>query len=174
MPRSPRCRLLTGSKRRPHLTDVTDGLSNTISLAESAGRPFVYRKAGGLINADQIQNRVNGGGWARAANDFAIEGSNNDGTFQNNTSASVSNPPYGSFAVNCTNGQDVGSAGLGAGSWPLPYYNTEGTGEVFSFHPAGANAAFGDGSVHFIRAEIAMNVFAAIVTRSQQEPATNY
>ena len=118
-------------KLSPKLSDVTDGLSNTIALAESAGRPFVYRKAGGQINSDQKVNRVNGGGWARAANDFAIEGSNPDGTF-NPAALTATNPPYGTCAINCTNGQDIGVVNNGATPWP--YYNTEGTGEIFSFH----------------------------------------
>ena len=158
-------------KTSPRLSDVSDGLSNTIALAESAGRPFVYRKSGGLINADQLVNRVNGGGWARAANDFAIEGSNNDGNF-NPTTLSAANPPYGPCAVNCTNGQDIGT--VNGGKTPWPYYNTEGTGEVFSFHTAGANCLFGDGSVHFISESVPMAVFAALVTRSQGEPTPNY
>ena len=56
---------------------VTDGLSNTIMLAESAGRPQVYRhgKAFGSPPAE----RVNGGGWARPASDFDVKGSTPDG-----------------------------------------------------------------------------------------------
>ena len=156
-------------KTSPRLADASDGLSNTIALAESAGRPLVYRKSG-LFNSDQIVNRVNGGGWARAANDFAIEGSNPDGTFPNGLSAA--NPPYGPCAINCTNGQDIGV--VNGGKTPWPYYNTEGTGEVFSFHTGGANALYGDGSVHFVNETIPMSVFAALVTRAQGEPVSSY
>ncbi len=158
-------------KLSPKLSDVTDGLSNTIALAESAGRPFVYRKAGGQINSDQKVNRVNGGGWARAANDFAIEGSNPDGTF-NPAALSATNPPYGTCAINCTNGQDIGVVNNGATPWP--YYNTEGTGEIFSFHTSGANALFGDGSVHFLNETIPMSTLGALVTRGQGEVTPSY
>jgi len=158
-------------KTSPRLADVSDGLSNTIALAESAGRPFVFRKSGGMINADQTVNRVNGGGWARAANDFAIEGSNNDGTF-NPSTLSAATPPSGPCAINCTNGQDIGV--VNGGKTPWPYYNTEGTGEIFSFHTAGANALFGDGSVHFLSESVTIAVVAALVTRSQGEPTPNY
>jgi prepilin-type N-terminal cleavage/methylation domain-containing protein/prepilin-type processing-associated H-X9-DG protein len=156
-------------KTSPRLADVSDGLSNTIALAESAGRPFVFRKAGGQISTDQTIARVNGGGWARAANDFAIEGSNIDGTFPTTSTAA---PPWGACAINCTNGQDV--VALNGGATNYPYYTTEGTGEVFSFHPGGANALFGDGSVHYLNSTITMPTFAALVTRSQSEPTPNY
>lgn len=41
--------------------------------------------------------------------------------------------------------------------------------EVYSFHPAGANAVFADGSVHFLKAGINIRVFAALVTRAGAE-----
>src|SRR5262245_10033766 len=61
----------------PRLAEVTDGLSNTIFYAESAGRPYVYRKNkkhGKLPN-----QRVNAGGWSRPASDFSVDGSSLDG-----------------------------------------------------------------------------------------------
>jgi prepilin-type N-terminal cleavage/methylation domain-containing protein/prepilin-type processing-associated H-X9-DG protein len=48
----------------------------------------------------------------------------------------------GTCAVNCTNNR-----------------------EVYSFHPDGANVAFADGSVHFLKATINIRVFARLVTR---------
>ncbi len=41
--------------------------------------------------------------------------------------------------------------------------------EVYSFHPGGANAVFADGSVHFLKASISMQVFASLVTRAGGE-----
>ena len=41
--------------------------------------------------------------------------------------------------------------------------------EVYSFHPGGANAVFGDGSVHFLKASIDIRVFARLVTRAGGE-----
>jgi prepilin-type N-terminal cleavage/methylation domain-containing protein/prepilin-type processing-associated H-X9-DG protein len=156
-------------KTSPRLADATDGLSNTVALAESAGRPWVYRKAGGQVSSDPTVARVNGGGWARAANDFAIEGSNVNGTFP---ATSTTSPPWGTCAINCTNGQDVMPINNGVTNYP--YYVTEGTGEVFSFHTGGANVSFGDGSVHFLSEQINMQVFATLVTRSQGEPTPSY
>ena len=41
--------------------------------------------------------------------------------------------------------------------------------EVYSFHPAGANAVFADGSVHFLKADIDIRIFARLVTRAGGE-----
>jgi prepilin-type N-terminal cleavage/methylation domain-containing protein/prepilin-type processing-associated H-X9-DG protein len=44
--------------------------------------------------------------------------------------------------------------------------------EVYSFHPGGANAVFADGSVHFLKADMDIRIFAALVTRAGGEVAT--
>lgn len=138
----------------PRLADVTDGLSNTILYAESAGRPYLYRR--GYQKYGNLPNRrVNGGGWARPASDFSVDGSSYDG-------ATLPGP----CAVNCTNGEDFGST-----AFPHPYYGTEGTGETYAFHPGGANVALGDGSVRFISANVGIREFARLVTRAGGEVA---
>ena len=133
---------------------MTDGTSNTILLAESAGRPTVYRLGRAIGSPLDPSNpqRVNGGGWARAASDFDLKGSSPDG-------ASFPGP----CAVNCTNGKDVGN------TYPDPVYGSNGTGETYSFHAGGANLLFGDGSVHFVSAGINIVVYAALVTRAGGE-----
>jgi prepilin-type N-terminal cleavage/methylation domain-containing protein/prepilin-type processing-associated H-X9-DG protein len=139
----------------PRFADVTDGLSNTILYAESAGRPTVYRK--GFKKFGNLPNdRLNAGGWSRPASDFSLDGSSYDGaTFP------------GPCPMNCTNGEAVGS------SFPHPYYGTEGTAEAFSFHPAGINVAMGDGSVRFIADNLNIREFARLVTRASGE-ITNF
>ena len=54
-------------------------------------------------------------------------------------------------------------ANKAAGNLPM---NATNDGEAFSFHPAGCNATFMDGSTHFIPSTIDLNVFAAMVTRA--------
>jgi prepilin-type N-terminal cleavage/methylation domain-containing protein/prepilin-type processing-associated H-X9-DG protein len=44
--------------------------------------------------------------------------------------------------------------------------------EVYSFHTGGANAAFADGSVHFLKAGIDIRIFARLVTRAGGEVVT--
>jgi prepilin-type processing-associated H-X9-DG protein len=131
---------------------VTDGTSHTIMLAESAGRPYVYRN--GVKIGDLPTNRVNGGGWSRPASEIGLDGSSQDGTTF-----------PGPCAINCTNGEDIGSA-----TFPYPFYGSNGTSEVYAFHPGGANILFGDGSVHFLNDAISIKVFASLVTRKNNEP----
>ena len=52
----------------------------------------------------------------------------------------------GSCALNCTNER-----------------------QVYSFHAAGANAVFADGSVHFLKADINIRILATLVTRAGGE-----
>ncbi len=136
----------------PRMADVTDGLSNTILYAESAGRPAVWRRGPKKFGTSVVANHVNAGGWCRPASDFSVDGSSYDG-------ATMPGP----CAINCTNGEDVGT------TFPHPYYQTEGTAEAFAFHPAGANFALGDGSVRFIASNINIRDFARLVTRAGAE-----
>jgi prepilin-type N-terminal cleavage/methylation domain-containing protein/prepilin-type processing-associated H-X9-DG protein len=137
------------NEARPRLADITDGTSNTIMVAESAGRPNLWR-AGRLVGVPPAI-RVNGGGWSRAATAFSIEGSSADGTTF-----------PGPCAINCTNGED-------ATTYPDPYYGRDGSGAIYAFHTGGANAVFGDGSVHFLHQSISIRTLAALVTRGGGE-----
>ncbi len=47
--------------------------------------------------------------------------------------------------------------------------NCTNDGEVYSFHPGGANAAFADGSVHFLKAGMDIRVLARLITRAGGE-----
>ncbi len=143
------------------LKHVTDGTSHTIMLAESAGRPYVYR--GGAKIGTLQTNRVNGGGWCRPASEIVLLGSSADGTTF-----------PGPCAVNCTNGEDYLKGGTDdMGIVPLQFYGTNGTSETYAFHPGGANILFGDGSVHFIREDIEIRVYARLATRQGGEVVSN-
>ena len=128
--------------------DVTDGLSNTIAVFESGGRPLVYRR-GSLLGGDPATHSVNGGGWCRAATDILFAGSN----------ATGSQIPGAFF--NRTNGEDLGSH-----SYPDAVYGTEGTSQPFAFHKGGGNVLLGDGAVKFIDEGVDIGVLAAMVTRN--------
>ena len=144
----------------PKISDVTDGLSNTIAIAESAGRPFQYI-AGKLASSGTATQfptkRINGGGWCRPASDFAFDGSSKDGlTFGTGSTVTV--------AVNGTNGESVET-----GTYKGATYGTEGTGEPYAFHPGGIQVVFGDGAVKSISKDVTIRVFASLVTRSGAE-----
>jgi prepilin-type N-terminal cleavage/methylation domain-containing protein/prepilin-type processing-associated H-X9-DG protein len=112
------------------IRDIADGTSNTILLAEDAGRPQLWRAGSQILD----QPDVVGGPWEAFYSGFVVRGSNPDG----------SSP--GPCSINCTNNR-----------------------EVYSFHPGGANAAYADGSVHFLRADIDIRILAALVTQAGGE-----
>jgi len=138
--------------KKTRLADATDGLSNTIVFVESAGRPFVYRRGGKQVGA-LPDHRVNAGGWSRPASDVTLNGSTADGS---------SFP--GRSVVNAANGEDVFGRGF-----PDPYYVTEGTGAIFSFHSGGVNVLLGDGSVRLVKESVSLPVFVALATRAGGE-----
>ena len=131
------------------LTDVTDGLSNTIHLTESAGKPdhFVAGKLVGI--APSV--KVNGGGWCRPGSDVPLL----YGLSSNGVST-------GSKGINVTNGFAVAG-------YPDPQFGVDGTGQIYGFHSGGVNALLGDGSVRFIRESIDIRTLAALVTRNGGE-----
>ncbi len=172
------------------LSDVRDGTSTTIMYAESAGRPTIYRK-GKVYGSGDNSNRVNGGGWARPASDFFIDGAmitnlgNGYAAFPGS-----GNSTAGVGVINIANGEDIGPStfmasgysstnpatlnpSTGSTSTVVPDATTMngflGTGEVYSFHTGGANIAFGDGAIRFMSQEIDIVDFARLVTRESGE-----
>lgn len=145
------------------LSQCTDGLSNTLMIVESAGKPNLWQ-AGHLIGL-LSEHRVNGGGWARPASDFELKGSTSDGQ------SVLSNQ----CMINCTNGGDVGGLTFDPSGDPQigygPPFGTIGTGEAYSFHTGGMNASFGDGSVRFLRSTITAQAFIALITRAYGDNA---
>lgn len=142
------------------LSDITDGVSNTIAIFESGGRPFVYRR-GSQVSDDIAKGHLNAGGWARAATDILFSGSNAQGT------------TVPGLYINRTNGIDVGGLSYGSSGYPAPGYGTEGTSQPYAFHGSGLNVLLGDGSVKFIDESVDIQLIAALVTRNQgaNEPA---
>src|SRR5262249_12184358 len=139
----------------PTMAQVTDGLSHTIMVTESAGQPYVYRRRQQACTPPTVM--TNGGAWSRPATEISLVGSSYDGT-----------DLPGPCGINCTNGEDVGSA-----PYPHPVYGVDGSGQIYSFHTGGVNAVFGDGSVRFIDQGINIATLAALVTRSGKEVIGN-
>ncbi len=142
---------LLSRRQKIRFADITDGLSNTLHVTESAGRPYLYRN-GRRISTATPASRINGGGWCRPASDIAmLIGSSTDGTIF-----------PGACGINCTNGELLTT-------YPDPFYGTLGTSQIYAFHSGGANALFADGSVRFLRQSTNIRLLAAQVTRNGGE-----
>ena len=148
-------------------SNVVDGLSNTIAIAESAGRPFVYVKGkkvavgNALTDTDAASAntaRLNSGGWSRPASDIILFGSTTD----------PRGVLGGTVSFNYTNGHNIRgltytSSGIASTILGLPIA-THGTAAPFSFHTGGAQFTLGDGSVKFLSEGTALSVFIALAT----------
>jgi len=136
---------------RLKLQAVTDGLSKTIAIWESAGRPWVWR-AGERVSASLNTAHTNAGGWCRPASDILFAGSNAAGT------------SVPGVYLNRTNGHNHGSEAYGSSGYPT--YGTEGSSQPYSFHPGGVHAGMGDGAVRFLQESADITVVSALVTRN--------
>ena len=94
----------------------------------------------------------------RPASDLSIDGASANGSTFRSSPTRV---------VNATNGESVETAPFQTG-----YYGTDGGGEVYAFHPAGANVVFGDMSVKLITSDISIRLFSSLVTRAGGEVIT--
>ncbi|MFO1020993.1 MAG: DUF1559 domain-containing protein [Planctomycetales bacterium] len=139
---------------------ITDGLSNTIAFLESAGRPFKFTR--GFKNVGTDVKHVNAGGWARPASDIQFAGSSYDGNTVPGTSVNATNGD----AYNETEYLDTTGTTAPAGSL---FWGVQGSGQPYSFHPAGFHALLGDGSVKFLADTVDIKVFGGLISRSGGE-----
>jgi len=127
------------------LASITDGLSNTIMIAEQAGRPgrfvsgrMTEKYAGGT-------NPYMNGPWAHSGNDIAVDGAIMNmvnGVPTASTLNTVS--PNGSLcAINCFN-----------------------QGEIYAFHTGGSQVVLGDSSTQFISTGIELRVLQLMCARA--------
>jgi len=144
------------------IAEVTDGTSNTVAIAEDAGRdarfasPYTRGTAPALIDPTGVL-RLNvyaptDAGltlrfwrWAEADGGYGVSGAINN--------------KFRPMAEQST--------------WPTTFTtkgnNAGANDEIFSFHPGGANALFGDGSVRFLKDSTNITVLRSLITLSGGE-----
>jgi prepilin-type N-terminal cleavage/methylation domain-containing protein len=132
------------------LSDVLDGLSNTLLVVECAGRPELYQN--GRLVPDGTTPKTwsgtasvtlpfpTGGVWASHNKGFLVDGAQPDG----NTAIRP-----GTCAVNCSNDN-----------------------ELYSYHVGGAHISLADGSVRFVTSSLPIEQLAGMVSRNGREVVT--
>ena len=147
-PNQPRFKCVLNGDSRRTIGSITDGTSNTIAMAEDAGRIDVDSGGFMIIKPETMDDGtpVNRRSWAWADPDNAF----NVDMLVNNNQYPRGGPP------GCT--------------WDI--VNCGPNEETFGFHPAGANVAYADGSVHFIEQGVDAATFAAMMSKDGGETLT--
>jgi prepilin-type processing-associated H-X9-DG protein len=136
---------LTQGKR--NLQSITDGTSNTIMVAEAAGRQQVYAHGTPFSPNAPCTNTYDANGklicgwtlnaaWADKNTYIQVHGFSNDGLIRDG----------GCCVINCSN-----------------------VNNIYGFHTGGVNVLRADGSTHFMSDTTAPGVLAAMITRNGGE-----
>jgi hypothetical protein len=124
------------------LAEVSDGLSHTVMIGEMSGRPWLFLAGGQQVSRSQFPSYVSTGSVnGDMALNYGWGAWVHNNNFTMGTWSRDGAMQGGDGAVNCSNYRGM-----------------------FSFHPNGACAAFGDGSVHILAAQMSPAVFFALVT----------
>jgi prepilin-type N-terminal cleavage/methylation domain-containing protein/prepilin-type processing-associated H-X9-DG protein len=137
------------------IAENTDGTSNTIAFGEDAGRDerftSPYTEIDAVAGGDARGTGPAGGAgiarrywrWADPDSAYGVSGAPNN-KFRPMNEQSAYGPTPG----------PLGTKGNNAGA----------NDELFSFHPGGVNALFGDGSVRFIKDSVSLTTLRALIT----------
>jgi prepilin-type N-terminal cleavage/methylation domain-containing protein/prepilin-type processing-associated H-X9-DG protein len=131
------------------IAEVGDGTSNTVAVAEDAGRDarFVSEKSESYVSASQpnVDRPVPPGQrrawrWGEANTSFGVSGAIN-----NKARPMRETAPY---------------------AWPAPTLGNQAGAnqEIFAYHPGGANVLFGDGSVRFLKDATRVTILRRLIT----------
>ena len=139
---------------------VSDGTSNTIALAEDAGRnweefePFTVSKYDDNLTPNVVDKPPSG---KRAINRWAEPDTGNGVSGPPTTTAGNLQPVINNSATPINGPADC----------PWKTNNCGPNDEIFAFHPGGADAVYADGSAHFLNESIAPQVMRTLVTRGE-------
>jgi prepilin-type N-terminal cleavage/methylation domain-containing protein/prepilin-type processing-associated H-X9-DG protein len=149
--------LKQGSTR---IAEVTDGLSNTIAIAEDAGRDarYISPYTEGYFDGTNLRVSLDPDGFGPVgANRRYWRWGEPDSSFGvSNQINSKYRPMFcpTPYSGGCTDQNGLNVAGNNAGA----------NDEIFSYHPGGANVLLGDGSVKFLKENINLVVLRGLVT----------
>ena len=151
------------------IAECTDGTSNTIAIAEDAGRdarfisPYTRGQVGvapvgvqyGVLSPTDQGLPLRYWRWAEADSAFGVSGQINNKYRPMNCQTA--------FLASCADpSPNPAQAQIGGN-------NAGANDEIFSYHPGGANCLFGDGSVKFMKDTTSVVVLRSLVTLSGGE-----
>ena len=158
----PRGRITNPEEGQSRIADITDGTSNTVMVAESAGAPYAYYAGKKKIPVNFLGNpaypAITSSRYLAAGDGLVVV-----------TGTSWADPDR-AMGPNSTRQDGLGKAGtpavVGSGGRPI---NGNNDAEFYSFHSGGSMFCLADGSVRFISENIDMKTMAALITRSGAE-----
>jgi prepilin-type N-terminal cleavage/methylation domain-containing protein/prepilin-type processing-associated H-X9-DG protein len=137
--------IMVNAQRTP-LSAVTDGLSNTMMVAEQAARPEGWAFGVKYSNQPTFVN----GPWALAGSDIVCAG-----TLRPATAGTSPSKPTGSASANAASACAI---------------NCWNQGEIYAFHTGVANVCMGDGSVRGLRSSLSMSSLYRLAARADGNP----
>src|SRR5262245_21455515 len=130
------------------ITAVTDGTSNTIFMSEMGGKPVGYNRRRQVYTSEVNGKKVDG----------SIEPVSSGGGAWGDM-----------FCYSALAGGKCDDSGQRLGTCMINYTSNN---EIYSWHTAGTNALFADGSVHFLPEATTAQVVVDLVTRNGGEVFT--
>jgi prepilin-type processing-associated H-X9-DG protein len=163
----PRGRIDQPLEGKARIADISDGTSNTVMAAESAGAPLGFYAGLKQIPATFLDNpaypNVTSSRYQAGGGGLVLI-----------TGTSWADPDR-CIGPNSTRFDGLGKAGtsavVGSGGRPI---NGNNDAEFYSFHTGGAMFLFADGSVKFISENIDMGTMGALITRAGGEVAGEF
>jgi prepilin-type N-terminal cleavage/methylation domain-containing protein/prepilin-type processing-associated H-X9-DG protein len=141
------CNSVLTANKRTKITDVPDGLSNTLMLGESGARHEGW--SGGAKYADPATFGNVRGAWGQNSNNIVCAGT------------------QGPITPGVAPAGKVSTAAQVASAVTINGWNQ---GELYSFHKGLCNVAFGDGSVRSLKEGLSYSVLLRLAARADGYP----